>query len=288
METTARADATPDADADLTRHLRRARAISERMVALQREGRIGYHTASVGHEASVVGSVLAARASDWIFPSARDWYAALARGLPLAAYVHHAFGSARDPSLGHAPPDHAPARAFHVVPPSGIPGAHVLQAVGAAWAAKIRGDRTRAIAIFDGAVLAGGDLHNALNFAGVFRAPVVLVARSDEDPATRAVAYGLASARVDGGDAVAVRRAVTEALERSDAGATLLHVTTASRDPVPPGVVDDLARELEAAIAEAEAAGPPPRGSMFEHVYASVPAHLRRARDASRGGERHG
>jgi pyruvate dehydrogenase E1 component alpha subunit len=279
MESSARADPTPDAAADsdpaVLRHLRRARAISERMVALQREGRIGYHASSIGHEPSIVGAVLAAHASDWIFPSARDWYAALARGLPLATYVHHAFGSARDPSLGHAPPDHVPARRLAVVPPSGIPGAHVLQAVGAAWAAKIKSDGVRVLALFDGEALATGDVHNALNFAGVFRAPVVLVGRSDENAEARATAYGLASASVDGGDVCGVLTTVREALDRIDAGkgATLILVRPAAEDPLacaaPSSVEAEVARELDAAIAEAEAAGPPARGTIFEHVYAS-------------------
>jgi pyruvate dehydrogenase E1 component alpha subunit len=275
MESSAREDGAPDAAADseaaVLRHLRRARVISQRMVALQREGRIGYHTSSIGHEASTVGAVLAARASDWIFPSARDWYAALARGLPLATYVHHAFGSARDPSLGHAPPDHAPARAFHVVPPSGIPGAHVLQAVGAAWAAKIKKDRVRVLALFDGVTLASGDVHNALNFAGVFKAPVVFVGRSDEDAEARATAYGMASATVDGGDVRAVGATVREALDRIDAGKgpTLILVRRSADALVVPSAVEaEVARELDTAIAEAEAAGPPPRESIFEHVYA--------------------
>jgi pyruvate dehydrogenase E1 component alpha subunit len=268
-----------DAEAAVLRHLRRARVISERMVALQREGRIGYHTSSIGHEPSVIGAVLATRPSDWIFPSARDWYAALARGLPLSTYVHHAFGTARDPSLGHAPPDHVPARALSIVPPSGIPGAHVLQAVGAAWAARIRGDRHRVLALFDGATLASGDLHNALNFAGVFKAPIVLVGRSDEDAEARATAYGLASADVDGGDARAIGATVRAALDRADAGngATLILVRPAAEDPLarlaPSGVDAEVTRELDHAIAEAEAAGPPARETIFEHVYAAGERH---------------
>src|SRR6185312_9497883 len=109
--------------------------------------------------------VLAARANDWIFPGMREWAAAIVRGMPLANYVHHAFGSAKDPALGHAAPDHAPARAFNVVPPSGLVGAHLPQGVGAAWAAKTRKENVAAIVLFGQEAIDTGDFHNAMNFA---------------------------------------------------------------------------------------------------------------------------
>src|SRR5690606_24211558 len=103
------------------------------------------------------------------FPGPREWYAALARGMPLAEYVHHAFGSAEDPTRGHSPPDHAPGRRYRVVPPSGIVGAHLPQAVGAAWAAKIDRSDVAVLCLFGAKIVASGDFHNAMNFAGVFK-----------------------------------------------------------------------------------------------------------------------
>ncbi len=313
--------------AALLRHMVRARAVSARMVALQRSERIGFHTSSIGEEAAVVGAVLAMRETDWVFPGAREWYAALARGLPLGAYVHHAFGSAEDPAKGHAAPDHAPARKFNVVPPSGVIGAHLPQAVGAAWAAKIRKDDVAALALFGAEVVEGGDFHNALNFAGVFKAPVVFVCRAKPEKriADRAVAYGLASARVDGADALAVLAVVKAALARAKEGkgATLVEVVSpvlsrlatledgalASGDVLDLGDDDPLTRlrrvlarersielgahesiaqevgvELDAAIAAAEKAGAPSPGTIFENVYAAVPAHLKAQRTTGSGG----
>ena len=219
-----------DLGAALYHHMVRARVVSARMASLQRAERIGFHTSSVGEEAAIVGAVLAMRATDWVFPGAREWYAALARGLPLATYVHHAFGSAQDPAKGHAAPDHAPARAVHVVPPSGVIGAHLPQAVGAAWAAKIRKDDVATLALSGAEVVEGGDFHNALNFAGVFKAPVVFVCRAKPGKRVvdRAVAYGLASARVDGSDALAVLTVGEAALSRAleGKGPTLVEVVT--------------------------------------------------------------
>ena len=186
-----------DAGEALLRHMVRARVVSARMVALQRSEKIGSHHASLGEEAAIVGAVARDARDRLDLPGAREWYAALARGLPLGAYVHHAFGSAEDPTKGHAAPDHAPARAVHVVPPSGVIGAHLPQAVGAAWAAKIEKASVATLALFGAEVAANGDFHNALNFGGVFKAPVVFVCRAKADAriVDRAVAYGLASAR---------------------------------------------------------------------------------------------
>jgi pyruvate dehydrogenase E1 component alpha subunit len=224
-------DALPAGIADaraLLEHMMRARVISSRMMRLKRAGRIGSHHASIGHEAFVVGAVLGLRGPDWVFPGPSEWYAALCRGSSLEAYVHHAFGSAADPTQGHACPDHAPSRAVRVVPPSGLPGAHLPQAVGAAWAAKIQRDDVAALALFGAEAVDSGDFHNALNFAGVFRAPVVFVglARRGDSIASRAVAYGLASATVDGSDALAVAGVVREATRRTTEGkgATLIEV----------------------------------------------------------------
>ncbi len=307
-----------DVGASLYRHMVRARVVSARMVALQRGERIGFHTSCIGEEAAIVGAVLAMRETDWIFPGAREWYAALARALPLETYVHHAFGSAKDPAKGHAAPDHAPARAVHVVPPSGVIGAHLPQAVGAAWAAKIKKENVATLALFGAEVAEGGDFHNALNFAGVLKAPVVFVCRATPGKrvADRAVAYGIASARVDGADALAVLTVVKAALARAveGKGPTLVEVVSptlsklaaledaalASGDVLDLGADDPLTRlrrvlarekrielgaqetiahdvgiELDAAIEAAERAGAPAPATIFEDVYASVPAHLR-------------
>lgn len=309
----------------LHRHMTRARVVSGRMVALQRAGKVGYHSASIGEEAAIVGSVLAMGEGDWIFPGARDWYAALARGMPLASYVHHAFGSAEDPAKGHSPPDHAPARKLNVVPPSGVVGAHLPQAVGAAWAAKIAKKDVAVLALFGAEVAEGGDFHNAMNFAGVFKTPVVFVCRSSTGKrvADRAVAYGLANARVDGGDALAVYAVVKAALARASEGlgATLIEVVSpplaslASRDDehfAPSELLDlgaddpivrlgrvltresvshqtsvvvaEVEKELDAAIAAAERAGAPAAATIFDHVYAGVPAHLAAQRRILTGG----
>lgn len=324
----------------LYEHMVTLRLVSARMVGLQRSEKLAFHASSIGEEALVVASALAARESDWLFPGVRQWGAALVRGLPIASYMHHAFGSEADPAKGHSAPDHPPARRFRVAPASGIPGAHVPQAVGAAWAAKIKKDDVAAVALFDESVSGAGDFHNALNFAGVFKPAVVFVCASDGDGAPRgaharrvtfaasrerALAYGIASATVDGSDALAVLTVVRAALARAVAGkgATLIEAVThpltgdAARLPAEAWLRGDaellsigegdplvrlrgvLEREklmdaaagdalvravratLDAAAVDAERAGPPSTSTLFEDVYAEVPAHLVAQKESS-------
>src|ERR1700733_7602927 len=67
----------------LYEHMVLARAVDERLVALQREGAIASHASAVGEEATIVGAVAAMRDEDWVFPSSREFAAALWRGMPL-------------------------------------------------------------------------------------------------------------------------------------------------------------------------------------------------------------
>lgn len=304
-----------DVAPNLYRQMVRLRLLSARMVELQRTEKVAFHSSSLGEEAVVAAASLAARPSDWIFPGVREWGAAIVRGLPVATYVHQAFGDGEDPALGHSAPDHPAARRVNVAPASGVMGAHLLQAVGAAWAAKIKKDGAATIAIFGDEVASTGDFHNALNFAGVFKTPCVLVCRDHgRGVAGRAVAYGLASARVDGTDVLAVLSAVRAAIARAaeGKGTTLIEATTRPLTPsLPPGAwlhddvlavgdgSDPVARlrktlerddvlgaddaqeaardarsEIEAAVAAADRAAPLAPGSIFEHVYAEVPSHL--------------
>jgi len=302
----------------LYRHMTTLRLVSARMVDLQRSEKVAFHSSCIGEEAVIAAATLAARENDWVFPGAREWGAALVRGLPIADYMHHAFGSAKDPAKGHSAPDHPPARRFRVAPASGVPGAHLPQAVGAAWAAKIKKDDVATIAIFGEAVASTGDLHNALNFAGVFKAACVFVCRTGHGRSAtarpesfaaardRALAYGIASASVDGGDALAVLTVVRAALARavSGKGATLIEAVT---QPFAAGEGDPLVRlkrvlereklldaaadeamgreiraALDAAVTEAEQAAPPATSTIFEDVYAEMPEHLRLAQIAQK------
>jgi TPP-dependent pyruvate/acetoin dehydrogenase alpha subunit len=306
---------TIDAGGALHRHIVRLRLISARMVALQRTEKIAFHASSIGEEAVIVAATLAAREDDWVFPGVREWGAALVRGLPLGAYLHHAYGSAEDPASGHAAPDHPPARRVRVVPASGVIGAHLPQAVGCAWAAKIKRTHQIAIALFGHGATETGDFHNAMNFAGVFKAPCVFVCHDSRPSRTvtladRAAAYGLACVSVDGTDAFAVIAAMQEAVARAaeGKGTTLVEAVTKplapsdaaiasgnvaelcnlgpddplvkirraiGEDAREDAIVQAVRAELEVAIADAERAGKPRQSTIYRDVYAEIPPHLR-------------
>lgn len=280
------------------RRMLELRLLSARMVLLQRQGRVPSHHACLGEEATIVGAVLGARETDWVFPGAREWGAAVVRGLPIDAYVRHALGARGAPGKAHSPADFLGSRALRIAPPSGVAGAHLVQAVGAAWAARSRKEDVAAVALFDSTVSSSGDFHNALNFAGVFKAPCVFVCRhhGEGDLSEKAIAYGLAVAAVDGADAAAVEDVVRAAIARgaSGKGGTLVVARTSPVRELddaalaPASVVrlaggsleaeaatiDAVSAEIEQAVRDAEAAGLPDPATMFDDVYAAPPAHL--------------
>lgn len=236
---------TLDAAVDLYRAMVHLRLLSARMVELQRQGTVPFHASSIGLEAVLAGATLASSAQDWLFPGVRAWGLAVLRGLGTEGYVHHAFGSAADPAKGRSAPDHPTAREGRVVPASGVAGAHLPAAVGAAWAARLRGDAIATLALFDDVVADGGDFHNAVNFAGVQKAPCVLFGHAVAAEETgvplaeRAIAYGVAGARVDGTDALAVFDVTRAALDRARRG---LGPTVVE------GVVPSLVAQADAAL----------------------------------------
>ena len=121
-----------------------------------------------------------------------------------------------------------------MVPARRTRGTQLPHAAGIAWAAKMQKKSTVALATLDAAEIDAEDFHTGLNFAGVFRVPVIFVCLNDgkakspltrsETMAMRALAYGIAGVRVDGGDFLAVAAAVRAAAERArrGEGATLI------------------------------------------------------------------
>jgi pyruvate dehydrogenase E1 component alpha subunit len=222
-----------------------ARELDERLVALQREGRILSHSTAIGEEAAIVGSAAALRDEDWVFLAGREMAAALWRGMPLAACAHHMFGTARSAGKGrnvHGSPFWKPTRVASASP---LSGTHIPHAVGVAWAARARREDVAALVFFGEGATSSGDFHAGLNFAGVTRAPVLAVCRNNgwatstpasrqtasEGFAVKALAYGMRGVRVDGGDVMAVLGVVREARARASKGegGTLIEAVTTPR-----------------------------------------------------------
>lgn len=211
-------------------------------MTLQRQGRVGFYGACTGQEAAFLAVALALEPEDWIFPALRESAAMLLRGFPLVPYLAQVFGTDLDETRGRQMPSHPASRSVNQVSWGSCIGTQLPQAVGAAMAAKLRGDRTVMLACMGDGATSSADFHTAMNFAGVFRAPVVFLCQNNhwaisiskerqtasESYAIKAVAYGIPGVKVDGNDARAVYAAAVEAVARarSGGGPTLIECET--------------------------------------------------------------
>lgn len=208
------------------------RVTDARMMALQRQGRIGFYGEALGQEAAVVGSAAATEPDDWIVPALREAGVALYRGLSLDSYIAQIFGNAADPTKGRQMPCHPCDRDRHYVVMSSCVSTQVPHAVGVAMAMKITGDRNVCFGYMGDGGTSEGDFHVALNFAGVARAPCVLICQNNqwaistpgkiqtasETIALKGLGYGIESLRADGNDVLAVYRAVRYAADKARRG----------------------------------------------------------------------
>ncbi len=320
----------------LYREMVRLRTVDERMMTLQRQGRVGFYGACTGQEAATLASAIALEPDDWIFPALREGGAMLLRGFPLVPYLCQVFGNRGDETKGRQMPSHMASRSVNQVSWGSCIATQLPQAVGAAMAAKIKGDKAVVAAYLGDGATSEGDFHVALNFAGVFRAPVVFICQNNhwaisvptqkqtasDSIAAKAAAYGFPGVKVDGNDALAVLRAVREAVERArrGEGPTLVECETyrmgahsssddptryrderevaawKKRDPIEllrarlsaarlwtqeqeTSLRAQVLEEVNAAISEAERKDDPPRESLFDDVYATLPWSLREQRE---------
>ena len=218
-------DATPfDADdaRDLLRDMIRARRFDERAVALQRRGWMSGYPPFAGQEATQVGTAHALAEGDWLFPTYRSNAMQLARGVPMTDLLAFRRG-------------HPEFTSDHDLPifPQAVPIATQLpHAVGAGMAADHVGADHAILCDFGDGATSEGDFHEAMNFAGVFDAPVVFLCenngwaislpreRQTATPtiAEKADAYGFEGVQVDGMDPLAVCGAIEKALGRARDG----------------------------------------------------------------------
>ena len=211
----------------------RIRVTDARMMALQRQGRIGFYGEALGQEAAIVGSAAASEPEDWIVPALREAGVGLFRGMTLDSYIAQIIGNAADPSKGRQLPCHPCDRAHNYVVMSSCVSTQIPHAVGIAMAMKIAGDRGKVCFGFMGD---GGtsepDFHVALNFAGVSKAPCVLICQNNQwaistpgsvqtaaaSIAAKGAGYGIEAIRADGNDVLAVYHAVKYAADKARRG----------------------------------------------------------------------
>ncbi len=210
----------------------RIRVLDARMMALQRQGRIGFYGEAVGQEAAIVGSAAASEPEDWIVPALREAGVGLYRGLTLDSYIAQILGNAADPTKGRQMPCHPCDRAHQYVVMSSCVSTQIPHAVGVAMAMKIAGDRKVCFGYMGDGGTSEGDFHVAMNFAGVMKAPVVLICQNNQwaistpgslqtaapTIAHKGQGYGIEAIRADGNDVLAVYHAVKYAADKARRG----------------------------------------------------------------------
>jgi pyruvate dehydrogenase E1 component alpha subunit len=199
-----------------------ARRFDERMLALQRQGRIGTFGPIKGQEAAQLGSVCVLRDTDWMVPAFREAAAMIWRGAALESILLF-WGGREEGAAG----------ATERTLPIAVPVATQLpHAVGIAWAARYKKDPAVVMTYFGDGATSEGEFHEAMNFAGVLQLPVVFVCQNNQwaistprekqtrsqTLAQKALAYGFPGIQVDGNDILAVYAAAREAVERARAG----------------------------------------------------------------------
>jgi len=164
----------------LFRHMLRMRVLDQRMLSLQRQGRIGFYGTATGQEAAVTGSAYALRPTDWVFPALREMGVSLWRGTTIREIVCQLIGNRGDVLIGRQMPCHFSDRKVLTVAWSSVIGTQLPQAMGAAWAARILKHDTVCMGYLGDGASSSSDFHAAANFAGVYRLPVVFFCQNNQ------------------------------------------------------------------------------------------------------------
>jgi len=212
-----------DVLAELYRLMVIGRRVDAQATALTRQGRLAVYPSAHGQEACQVGTVLALREQDWLFPTYRDTMAVLTREVEPAEALSLLRGEWH---CGYDPYER------RVAPQCTPLATSTLHAVGVARAAQVKQEDQAALVLLGDGATSEGDTHEALNFAAVWRAPVIFfvqnngyaisvpLAKQTAAPALayKGVGYGVRSVLIDGNDAAAVYAAVQSALAHAAAG----------------------------------------------------------------------
>lgn len=197
---------------------------------------------SQGQEAIAVGACYGLRQQDQVMPSLRTRGAFLVKGISARVQMAGVYAKVTGPARGKATAHHMGDTERGVLVGSGIVGASITVAVGAALAFKLQRKDNVVVDFFGDGAAQRGDFHEGLNFAGVFKLPIIFVLENNgyseytplskhfagSDFACRAQGYGFPGLRLDGNDIFAVYEAVQAAATRARAGEgpTLLECVT--------------------------------------------------------------
>jgi len=218
---------------DIHRTMLFSRRLDERMLTLQRQGRIGTFAPAKGQEASQVAAMAALGDDDWFVPAFRETAAMLWRGFPPENLLLYNAGYSEGGAIGEG---------AHDLPISIPVASQIPHAVGIGYASGLRERDEVTITFFGDGATSEGDFHEALNFASVLKTPVIFLCQNNHwaismprgrqsesrTLAQKGLAYAIPSLQVDGNDVLAVYAAVQEAAQRArdGEGPTLIECVT--------------------------------------------------------------
>ena len=212
-------DLDPATLRSMYRDMRFCRRFDERMISLQRQGRLGTYSSLAGQEGSQIGSTYALAETDMLSYQYREHGTLVARELPWEYLLYW---------MGHEDGNAALAE-IDVFPLNISIASHLPHAVGWSWAAKLRGDERVSVVHFGDGSTSEGDFHEAMNFAGVYDTPTVFFCNNNQwaisvprekqtasaTIAQKAHAYGFEGIQVDGMDPLATYVATEAAREKA-------------------------------------------------------------------------
>src|SRR2546423_4374559 len=218
---------------DMFYWLKLIRAFDERLSILVKQGKVrsGVYT-GIGQEAIIVGTCYGLRKDDYICPLHRDLGAFLMKGVEARVMMSQMFAKETGLSKGRDSALHSSVTDLGIFGNTSMLGANLPVAAGLAYTFKMEHTDNVVIAYFGEGASNVGDFHEALNFAGVQRLPVVFVCENNQyaysvpleksmaidDVAVRAESYGFDGVAINGNDVLAVYQATQGALARARSG----------------------------------------------------------------------
>lgn len=211
-----------------------SRRVDERTWILHRQGKIAFHISAIGHEAAQVGAIMALRrGQDWIAPYYRDLAMMIALGFTPKEFMLGVMGKKGEPnSGGRQMPSHWSLKRMNVVSHSSVVATQAVHAAGIGFAIKMRGDDVVVLTSIGEGSTSQGEWYEAVNWAAIHKLPVIFMVENNlyaisvrqekqmavDKVADKAAGLGLPGVTVDGLDAMAVYRTMTEAAARARAG----------------------------------------------------------------------
>lgn len=211
----------------------KCRMVEERARTLFKQGKFaGNYYAAVGQEATEVGATVDLEKDDYIAPAHRNFVTNIMKGTPLERMYAQLYARKTSPDQGRSSPAHCGYAETHVITPSSTIAAQLNIGTGVALAFQLQKKRNIVVALSGDGSTSLGFWHEALNFAGVRKLPIVYIVENNrwaesvsvrlqtavEDISVKAEAYGFPGITVDGNDVVAVYRVAREAIRRAREG----------------------------------------------------------------------